>query len=122
MPLAASDRGRLRRATKKPTGTRGRRSRPAPYVPRLETLEDRWVPANLLVVNNGDQGPGSLRDALALAASGDSIRFDPSLNNQSINLASQLAVTDNVDIDGPGVNLLTNSGQVGSRVFMIAGG
>ena len=44
MALPASDRGRLRRPTKKTASTRGRLSRPASYSPRLEMLEDRFVP------------------------------------------------------------------------------
>ena len=34
---------------------------PAAFRPRLECLEDRWVPSTLTVLNNLDSGAGSLR-------------------------------------------------------------
>ena len=37
------------------------------YRPRLEALEDRWVPSTLTVRNNLDSGAGSLRAKIAAA-------------------------------------------------------
>ena len=63
--------------------------------------------ADITVTSSADAGAGSLRAALAGAASGDRIVFDPSVT--SIVLESALAVTVGVHIDGPGAGLLTIS-------------
>jgi hypothetical protein len=52
------------------------------YRPRLETLEDRCLPSTLTVSSTADSGPGSLRDTLAAAQSGDTIVFDRSLDGK----------------------------------------
>src|SRR5262249_35469442 len=86
-------------------------------------LEDRWLPSTLTVLNNLDSGPGSLRAAIAAASSGDTINFANSLKGQTITLTSgQLAITTNLDIEGPGANKLAVSGNGLGRVFDIAGG
>ncbi len=70
-----------------------------------------------------DSGPGSLRQAVLAAASGDIIVFDPSLNGQTITLTSgEIDVNTSVTITGPGSALLTISGNNASRVFHFAGG
>src|SRR5262249_13833371 len=95
----------------------------ATFRPRLEALEDRWLPSILTVLNNLDSGPGSLRAAIAAASSGDTINFANSLKGQTIALASgQLAITTNLDIEGLGADKLAVSGTGVSRVFDIAGG
>jgi hypothetical protein len=69
-------------------------TRPAPvprrkrFRPRLEGLENRTVLSTLTVMNNHDDGAGSLRRAIAHAQEGDTIVFDPSLNGQTITLTS----------------------------------
>jgi hypothetical protein len=55
--------------------------------------------ATLTVTNLADSGPGSLRQALADAASGDTIEFSVALNGPIV-LASPLGVTRNVIIRG----------------------
>jgi uncharacterized protein (TIGR03118 family) len=76
----------------------------------------------LTVLNNDDSGLGSLRDALAVASSGDSIAFTPSLARKTITLTSgELAITKNLDIEGLGADQLTISGNAASRVFDISG-
>jgi hypothetical protein len=69
------------------------------------------VDANTITVaNTNDSGPGSLRQAFAQANDGDTIDFDPSLNDQTITLTSaELAVNKSVMISGPGPDLLTIS-------------
>ncbi len=75
------------------------------------------------VSNNHDSGLGSLRDAIAIASSDDTIVFDPSLLNSTITLTSgQLTVANNLDIEGPGAAKLTISGDDQSRVFEISTG
>jgi hypothetical protein len=79
--------------------------------------------ATLTVINNSDSGPGSLRQAILTSASGDSIVFDPSLNNENIILTTgELEVTTNLTITGPGANLLAIEGGAASRVFHFMGG
>jgi hypothetical protein len=92
------------------------------FRPRLEALEDRWMPSTLTVTNNLDSGPGSLRADIAAAQSGDTIVFAPSLNGQTITLTSGvLAISKNLTIQGPGASLLTISGNHLSQVFHVTG-
>src|SRR5215472_12204422 len=106
--------------------SRTQRSSPgkrATFRPRLEALEDRWLPSTLTVLNNLDSGPGSLRAAIGAASSGDTINFANSLKGQTITLTSgQLAITTKLDIEGLGANKLAVSGNGVSRVFDIADG
>ncbi len=80
------------------------------------------VLAILTVTNNADSGAGSLRQAIADAAAGDTIQFASSLANQTITLTSgQLNVTKNLIIDGAAAAGLTISGNNASRVFEVQG-
>src|SRR5437868_5312835 len=77
----------------------------------------------LIVTNTNDNGPGSLRQALADAVDGDTIQFDPALNGQTITLTSgELAITKNLTIAGPGADQLAVSGSSASRIFHIMSG
>src|SRR6185312_7853819 len=79
--------------------------------------------ATITVVNTNDNGPGSLRQALANALDGDLINFNSSLNGQRITLTSgELLVSKNVTVDGPGAARLTVDANHASRVFYIASG
>ena len=70
----------------------------------------------LTVTNNADSGAGSLRQAIAAAASGDTITFD---NDYTITLASELAIIDKtITITGTGHHI-TISGNNAVRVFHI---
>ena len=72
-----------------------------------------------------DSAPGSLRQAI-IAANGapgaDLIRFAPAARDGTITLTSgELSITDDLVLDGPGVNRLTISGNDASRVFSVSG-
>jgi len=80
------------------------------------------APGNIIVVTNtNDSGPGSLRNALAIANDGDTIDFDSSLNGRTITLTSgQLIVDKDVTINGPGANDLAVGGNAQSGVFYVS--
>ena len=89
---------------------------------RLEELECRNLPSTLMVLNNADSGPRSLRDTIAAAQSGDRIVFDPSLAGQTITLTSgELAINKSLTIMGPGAGQLAVSGNGAGRVFDLTG-
>ncbi|MGE5214980.1 MAG: hypothetical protein ACM3NN_14970, partial [Nitrospirota bacterium] len=84
--------------------------------------------ATITVTNTNDNGPGSLRQALADAVNGDTVNFDSSLNGQIITLtSSQLLVNKSITIAGPGGNQLwlRRSDALGTpefRIFYISSG
>jgi hypothetical protein len=74
------------------------------------------------VLNTADSGPGSLRDTIAAAQSGDRIVFDPSLAGQTITLTSgELVIDKSLSIKGLRADPLTISGNGTSRVFDLTG-
>src|SRR5262245_7090832 len=75
------------------------------------------LPANIIVVTNrNDSGPGSLRNALAVANDGDTI--DATGVSGTIWLTSgALQITHNVTINGPGAGNLAVNGNATFRVF-----
>ena len=82
-----------------------------------------------IVTSNADSGAGTLRQAIADAASGDTILFDSSLSGATIHLASTLDIVQNMTIDGSALaSRLTVSGDSDSngtadvRVFFIHSG
>jgi hypothetical protein len=78
-----------------------------------------------LVTNTNDNGPGSLREALADAHDGDTINFDPALNGRTIGLKTgELVIDKDVIINGPGPNLLgvVRSLQTSFRIFHVMPG
>jgi len=77
--------------------------------------------ASLTVTSTADSGAGSLRQAIADAASGDTITFNLP-NPSTITLASQLTIDKNVTITGPGAGQLTISGNNAVRVFNVSSG
>ena len=76
--------------------------------------------ATLTVTNTNDSGPGSLRQAIADAGTGDVITVDPSLAGGTIALTSQLYIDKNLAIDGSGLNpQLILSGGHSTRILEI---
>jgi hypothetical protein len=88
---------------------------------RLERLEERTVLSPLIVTSGADSGPGSLRATIASAPSGSVIEFATNVHNITLT-TGELGITLNLDIEGPGANKLTISGNNQSRVFDITGG
>jgi len=94
--------------------------------PRLELLEERML-LSIIVENSSDNGPGSLRAAIATANAnpGDTIEFDmtPGHVTSPITLTSGvLDIRANVDIEGPGAAILTISGNNSSAIFDVSSG
>jgi hypothetical protein len=79
--------------------------------------------ATITVLNNGDSGVGSLRQALSDAVSGDTVAFGADM---TVNLNSQLIITKNLTIDGDrnndGVADVTISGQYKTQVLRVNSG
>ncbi len=91
---------------------------------RLELLEDRVVPSTYWVKNTLDSGLNSLRQAILDAnthAGADEIQFKPA-GEGTIKLSSELLVTGDLTISGPGSNDLVLSGKGATRVLEIATG
>jgi CSLREA domain-containing protein len=63
----------------------------------------------------------SLREAITAAGSGDTVRFAPGLSG-TITLSSQLVITKDLTINGPGADVITVSGNDAVRVFSVDSG
>lgn len=74
----------------------------------------------MLVTTANDSGPGSLRQLIADAIPGATIRFAPALSGQTITLSSQLNVAKSLTIDGSTVaQPITLSGNHAVRVMFV---
>ncbi|RME88037.1 MAG: hypothetical protein D6770_07895, partial [Anaerolineae bacterium] len=79
--------------------------------------------ATWTVTNANDSGPGSLRQAIADASSGDTIVFAPGLSGQTITLSSTLTISKDLTIDGSSLAIpVTISGNNSVRVFSVTSG
>jgi hypothetical protein len=65
--------------------------------------------ATITVTNTNDSGPGSLRQALAVANDGDTINF--AVNGRIILTSGGLVIEKNVSISGPGADRLSVDGN-----------
>jgi len=77
--------------------------------------------ATITVTNTSDSGAGSLRDAIASAANGDTINFALSYP-ATITLSTPLTFGPSVNITGPGASNLTISGGDSVVVFIVNAG
>jgi len=75
------------------------------------------IAGTLIVTNVSDAGPGSLRQAIADAGSGDLIQI--MVAGTITNVLGELVISNNVTIDGPGASALTISGNGANRAFNI---
>src|SRR6266853_1868794 len=93
------------------------------YAPDL--LEARIAPATFIVNTLADTGMGSLRDAVNQAnmhAGADMIVFDKALAPGVIHvLNTEIKITDTLTIKGPGIDIITLSGDSTRRIFNIDG-
>ncbi|MCX6925360.1 MAG: choice-of-anchor C family protein [Verrucomicrobia bacterium] len=74
----------------------------------------------LTVTNLDDSGPGSLRQAIADAAPGDTIDF--ALTGTIVLTSGELDIGKDLTISGPGVTNLVIDGNHASRVFQVTNG
>jgi hypothetical protein len=78
--------------------------------------------ATFQVTNLNDSGAGSLRQAIVDAdntAGNDVVTFQAGLTGTITLTSGQLYISDGIDVQGPGANLITVSGNGTSRVFYI---
>ncbi len=81
------------------------------------------TPNTLIVTDSANSGPGTLRDTIAAAPAGYTIRFAESLDGATISLASQLLINKDLTIDASALpNGLTVTGNGAVRVFEIGSG
>jgi hypothetical protein len=78
--------------------------------------------ATITVTNTNDSGAGSLRQAIASAASGDTITFAPSVTGPIILTSGELPIATSLEIDGPSGGRQAIDGNKSSRVFEISAG
>jgi uncharacterized repeat protein (TIGR01451 family) len=80
--------------------------------------------ATLPVTNCNDSGPGSLRNAVATAAAGDTVAFSVSCPPALpiLLLSGPITISQNLTISGPGAAQLAVSGDNTSQVFIVAAG
>jgi len=76
--------------------------------------------ATLTVTSSADSGAGSLRQAIADAAPGDTIDF--AVTGTTTLTSGQLGVAKSLTVAGPGASNLTISGNNSNRVFSIISG
>jgi hypothetical protein len=74
-----------------------------------------------VVINNNSSGPGSLRQAVLEACPGSTITFS-GVASPIILTTGEIVINKNLTINGPGVNMLSVSGNNSSRVFNITSG
>jgi predicted outer membrane repeat protein len=96
--------------------------RPMPMIPAAPAeLQSPQSPGTIFtVVNTNDSGAGSLRDAVSqanTAAGQDEIHFSLTGCPCVIAFGSEIAITDDLTITGPGSNLLTLDGMNSTRML-----
>ena len=90
------------------------------WVPVTATSSASHITQGPVVMNTDDSGPGSLRDAVAAAASNATITFDAGLSGQTITLLSQVLLDKNLTLDASSlVGGIVLSGDDASRIFRV---
>jgi hypothetical protein len=77
-----------------------------------------WA-ATDMVTNTSDSDPGSLRDVIASAGSGDAIKFAAGVTGTITLTSGELLIDKDLTIIGPGARMLSISGNGTSRVFFV---
>jgi hypothetical protein len=88
----------------------------------IELLESRIAPATFIVTNLSESGPGSLREAIALAndrTGADVVIFKSGLTGQIDLTTGEMLISDTLTIRGPGPDKLAIDGQGVSRIFNV---
>jgi hypothetical protein len=99
---------------------------PTHTLTRTPDLTASPTPHSTMVTNTDDSGPGSLRDVVQAAESGETITFDPDLTGTIFLTGGEIAIGRDIRIVGPtpaapGANVLSISGSGRSRVFNVLG-
>lgn len=94
-------------------------SPPAPDFDPLDSFAWEPPPADYMVTSTADDGPGSLRGAIAAVGDGGVIAFNASLTGTTIQLASTLEVEKSLTIDGTGAPGVTLDAGKGHRIMTI---
>jgi hypothetical protein len=101
---------------------------PTPTSTPTPTPTPTPCPGGCAVTNTNDSGPGSLRQALAVAHNGDTITFAPSVTTVTLT-DGELVIDKSLTITGPGASRLTVTAvyhgpgpYVYSRIFNISPG
>ena len=98
------------------------RGRPVRTILQLQPLEERTTPATFTVTNLNDPGAGSFRQAIldANATPGpDDVVFQQGLAGTIALTMGEVAITDSVNIRGPGAAAITINGNNLSRLFNV---
>lgn len=77
--------------------------------------------ADQVVTHTGDDGPGSLRQAIADVHDGGTITFELTYPATIYLTSGALSIDKSLTLTGPGANRLTISGNGSSRVFTVSG-
>ena len=75
--------------------------------------------ATITVANTNDAGAGSLREAIASAASGDTVSFAAGVTGTIVLTSGELGIDKDLTISGTGASKLAVDGNANSRVFVV---
>ncbi len=92
------------------------------FTPVVAVLENRTLLSQIVVLNNGDTGAGSLRSSIASATPGDVITFAGSLRGQTIALSSPLMIGTSLTIRGFSQGGPTISGSGSTEIMDVSAG